>query len=58
MLSKESTAYIENMARKETNRKKKKEQKKTENDIVKRLAKNGLIDKDKASGIIIEEEIF
>ena len=51
VLSKESTAYIETMVGKETKRKKEKEQKKTENDIVKRLAKNGLIDKDKASGI-------
>ena len=52
VLSKKSTAYIENMVGKQTKRKKKKEQKKTENDIVKRLAKNGLIDKDKASGIV------
>ena len=52
VLSKESTAYIERAVGRETKRKKKKEQKKTENDVVKRLAKNGLIDKDKASGII------
>ena len=51
-LSKGSTAFIEKMMGKEVRRKKKKEQKKTENDIVKRLAKNGLIDKDKASCII------
>ena len=36
----------------ETKRKKNKEQKKTEDGIVKRLAKNGLIGNDKASGII------
>ena len=48
VLSKESTAYIEKMVGRETKRKKKKEQKKPEDDIVKRLAKNGLIDKDKA----------
>ena len=48
------TACIEKMVGKETKRKKKKEQKKTENDTVKQLApaKNGLLDKDKASGII------
>ena len=41
---KNSTAFIEKMVGKETKRKKKKEQKKAENDIVKRLAKslNGL----------------
>ena len=43
-LLKESTSFIEKMVGKETKRKKKKEQKKTANDIVKRLAKNGLID--------------
>ena len=43
-LPKEPTAFIEKMVGKETKRKKKKEQKKAENDIVKRLAKslNGL----------------
>ena len=43
VLSKESVAYIEKMVGRETKRKKKKEQNKTEDDIVKRLAKNGLI---------------
>ena len=47
VLSKESASYIEKMVGRETKRKKKKEQKKTEDGIVKRLAKNGLIDKDK-----------
>ena len=48
----ESTAFIEKMVGKETNHNKKKCQKKPENDVVKRLAKTVLIDKDKASGII------
>ena len=46
-----STAYIRKMVDKETGRKKKKEQKDTE----RRLAKNGLADKDKARGIIKEK---
>ena len=49
VLSKESTAHSEEMAGRETKRKNKKVQKKTESDVVKRLAKNGLIDKDKAA---------
>ena len=47
------------MVGKETKRKKKKQQKKIEDGIVKRLAKNGLIDKDKVGGLIkeiLEEE--
>ena len=40
------------MEGRETKRKKKKEQKKTEDGIVRRLAKNGLIDKDKVSDVI------
>ena len=44
----------------ETNRKKKKEQTKTEHGIVRRLARNGLIDKDKVGDIFKkhQEEIF
>ena len=52
VLSKESASYIEKMVGRETKRKKKKEQKKTEDGIVKRLAKNGLIDKDKVGSLI------
>ena len=48
-LSKESASYIEKMVGQGRKRKKKKEQKKTEDGIVRRLAKNGLIDKDKVS---------
>ena len=51
-MSKESTAFIKKMVGQGTKRKKKKEQKKTENDIAKRLAQEGLINKEKASGII------
>ena len=40
------------MVGKETKRKKKKEKKEPENEIAIRLANNGLIDKDKARGII------
>ena len=53
-LPKEPTAFIEKMVGKETKREKKKKQKKAENDIVKRLTRNVLIDEkdwDKASGI-------
>ena len=39
------------MAGRETKRKKKKEQKKTEDGIVKRLAKNCFIDKDKVGSL-------
>ena len=52
VLSKESASYIEKMVGRETKRKKKKEQKKTEDGIVKRLAKNGLIDKDKVGSLL------
>ena len=48
VLSNETASHIEEMVGKETKRKKKKEQKKTEDGIVKRLAKNGLIDTYKA----------
>ena len=44
-LSKKSTAFIEKIVGRETKCRKKKQQKKTENDIVKRLAKTGLINK-------------
>ena len=43
VLSKESTSYTEKMVGREMKRKKKKEPKKTEDGIVKRLAKNGVI---------------
>ena len=52
VLSKESASYIEKMVGRETKRKKKKEQKKTEDGIVKRLAKNGLIDKHKVGSLV------
>ena len=52
VLSKESTSYIKKMVGRETKWKKKKEQKKTEDGMVRRLAKNGLIDKDKVSDVI------
>ena len=52
VLSKDPAFYIEKMVGRETKRKKKKEQKKTEDGIVKRLAKNGLIDKDNVGDII------
>ena len=52
VLSKESASYIEKMVGRETKRKKKKEQKKTEDGIVERLARNGLIDKDKVGSLL------
>ena len=56
-MSKESASYIEKMVGRKTKRKKKKERKKTEDGIVKRLAKSGRIDKDKV-GDIIKKKIF
>ena len=47
VLSKESASYIEKMVGRETKPEKKKKQNKTEDGIVRRLAKNGFIDKDK-----------
>ena len=52
VLSKGSASYIETMVIRETKRKKKKEQKKTEDGIVRRLTKNDLIDKDKVGNVI------
>ena len=52
VLSKESASYIEKMVGRETKRKEKKEQKQMEDGIVKRLAKNGRIDKDKIGSLI------
>ena len=52
VVSKESASYIEKMVAQETKRKKKKEQKKTEDEIVRRLAKNRLIHKDKVGDVI------
>ena len=51
-LVEESATYIEKMVGRETKRNKKKEQKKTEDGIVKRLAKNSLIDKDKVGSLV------
>ena len=45
-------SYIQTMAGRETKRKKKKEQKKAEDGIVGRLAKNVLIERDKVSDVI------
>ena len=52
VLSKEFASYIEKVVGWETKREKKKEQTKTEDGIVGRLAKNSLIDKDKVGDII------
>ena len=46
-VTKDTVSFIEKPAEKDSKRKKKKESKKTEDGIVRRLAKNGLIDKDK-----------
>ena len=52
VFSTESASYIEKMLHeKKRNGRKQKEQKKTEDGIVKRLAKNGLIDKDTVGDI-------
>ena len=47
-MAKETVSLIEELAEKDSKRKKKKDARKTEDGIVRRLAKNGLIDKDKA----------
>ena len=52
VLSKKSASYIETMVGRETKRKTKQEQKKTEDGIVKCLAKNGLIGKAKVGSLI------
>ena len=46
-MTKDTVSFIEKLAEKDSKRKKKKEAKKTQDGIVRRLAKNGLIDKDK-----------
>ena len=45
-MTKDTVSFIEKLTEKDSKRKKKKEAKKTEDGIVRRLAKNGLIDKD------------
>ena len=55
VLPKESASYIEKMVRRETKRKKKKEMKKPEDGIVKRLAKNDRIDEDKVGSLITKK---
>ena len=55
VLSKESASCIEEMVGRKPKRKKKNEQKKTEDGIVRWLAKNGIIDKDKVSDGISEK---
>ena len=52
VLSKESASCIEKMVVRETKQMKKKEQKKTEDETVRWLAKNGPIDKDKVVDVI------
>ena len=47
MMTNEMVSFIEKLAEKDSKRKKKKDTKKTEDGIVRPLAKNGLIDKDK-----------
>ena len=46
-MTKETASFIEKLAEKDSKRKKKKDANQTEDGIVRRLAKNGLIDKDK-----------
>ena len=46
-MTKDTTSFIEKLAEKDSKRTKKKETKKKEDGIVRRLAKNGRIDKDK-----------
>ena len=46
-MTEDTVSFIEKLAQTDSKRKKKKEAKKTEDGIVRRLAKNGLIDKDK-----------
>ena len=46
-MTKDTASFIEKLAEKDSKRKKKKEAKKTEDGIVRRLAKHGRIDKDK-----------
>ena len=46
-MTKETVSFIEKLAEKDSKRKKKKDAKKTEDGIVRRLANNGLIDKNK-----------
>ena len=46
-MTKDTVSFIEKLAEKDSKRKKRKEAKKTEDGIVRRLAKHGLVDKDK-----------
>ena len=54
-MTKETASFIEKLAEKDSKRKKKTEAKNTEDGVVRRFAKNGLIDKDKvkAAGEIV-----
>ena len=45
-MTKDTVSFIEKLAEQDSKRKKKQDAKKTEDGIVRRLAKNGLIDKD------------
>ena len=59
-MTNEAVSFIEKLAEKDSKRKKKKDAKKSEDGIVRHLAKNGLIDKDNlgesSEKVVVKEE--